>query len=98
MSQVQNATSLWLVALVIAVCLAFIVISIITTRRQVSRLQKNFRSLSEAVKGLRIAEERRFLKELKATKKEDNQPSAATPGDLSGETLRIVAGKEAIKQ
>jgi len=109
MSQVQNAIGVLPVALATAVCLLFMTVFIVTARRKVSRLQKDFKRLSADVKGLQVAEQRRFLVELKATKKlktakslkatnkQDDPTSMAALGDVGGETLRLVAGKEAIR-
>ena len=61
-----------------AVCLLLITLFIVTTRRKFSRLQADFQQLSEEVKGLMVAEQRRAFKEISATKKEDvdGKPSA----------------------
>ena len=86
------------IAIVTGICLVFITVFIFATRRRIFRIEKDFKRLSEVVKGLQVAEERRFLKELKVTKKEDDPPSMAPSGDVGGETLRVVAGKESIRQ
>jgi len=54
------------------------------TREEFARLQKNVKRLSEDVKELRASEERRFLKELKASKADDKPPSG--PPDSSAST------------
>jgi len=97
MSQVQNSISVLPVALGTAVCLLlFMTVSMAAARRKISRLQKDLKRLSEDVKVLQVAEQRRFVRELKDTKKEDDQTSTAH-GDVGGEALRLVAGKDAIR-
>jgi len=110
--QIQNATIDWPVALATAVCLLFVCflsmsVFVVTLRRRVRRLQREFKRLSEDVNGFQVVEQRRFLQELKATKKpraakklkdakkEADPTSMAAVGDLGGEVLRLVAGKEA---
>ena len=53
------------------------------TRKEFARLQKDVKRLSDDVKALRVSEERRFLKELKASKADDNPPSAAPDSSAS---------------
>ena len=80
MSQIQNTISDWLAALATAFCLLLITIFlffIVTVRREIARLQEDIERLSEDVKGLVVAEQRRFLRELKDTKKEGNESSTA---------------------
>ena len=72
MSQIQNAIPDWPIVLAVlatAVCFLFMSVSIVTWRRRVFQLEQKFKQLSEDVKALQVAEERRFLRELKATKK-----------------------------
>jgi hypothetical protein len=74
MSQIQNAIIDWptvlaTAALATAVCFLFISVSIVTWRRRVFQLEQKFKQLSEDVKALQVAEQRQFLRELKATKK-----------------------------
>jgi hypothetical protein len=72
----------WQLALATAVCLGVIIIllsaiALRTTRisrAEFARLQKDFKQLSEDVKGLIAAEQRRFLKELKTSKKDGDEP------------------------
>ena len=47
------------------------------TPKEFARLQKDVKRLSDDVKELRLSEERRFLRELKASKANDKPPSAA---------------------
>ena len=49
----------------------------LVSRREFARLQADVRQLSEDVKGLLTAEQRRFIKELNAAKKEDGGASMA---------------------
>jgi hypothetical protein len=80
MSQIQNTLSDWPVALVIAFFLLLITIfvfSVVNVRREIVRLQEDLKQLSADVKGLLVAEQRRFLVELKGTRKEGNERSTA---------------------
>jgi hypothetical protein len=74
MLQIQNAIPDWptvltTAVLATAVCFLFISLSVVTWRRRVFQLEQKFKQLSEDVKALQMAEQRRFLRELKATKK-----------------------------
>jgi len=71
--------------LVIAAILGLMLIVLIVTafqktgvtRKEFARLQKDVKRLSDDVKELRLSEETRFLKELKASKADDKPPSVA---------------------
>ena len=64
------------------------------TPKEFARLQKDVKRLSDDVKELRLSEERRFLKELRASKADDKSPSAAPDSSASASqppaTLRAV--------
>jgi hypothetical protein len=47
------------------------------SRTEFDRLQRDLKELSDDVKGLMTAEQRRFLKELKAPRKDSDDPSMA---------------------
>ncbi len=49
----------------------------LVSRREFGRLQADVRRLSEDVKGLLAAEQRRFIKELNTAKKQEGGPSMA---------------------
>jgi hypothetical protein len=51
-----------------AVWLAVVTVSFFSVKRKFSRLQRNFDELSNGVKDLLMAEERRFLKEINTPK------------------------------
>ena len=79
-SQLATAAILGLVLIVLIVT-AFQKIRI--TRKELARLQKDVKRLSDNVKELRLSEERRFLKELKASKADDKPPSGAPDSSAS---------------
>jgi hypothetical protein len=53
------------------------------TRKEFARLQREVKRLSDDVKELQGAEQRRFLKELKGSKADDTPPSAAPESSVS---------------
>jgi peptidoglycan hydrolase CwlO-like protein len=53
------------------------------TRKEFARLQKDVKRLSDDVRELQMAEQRRFLKELKTSKADDKPPSAAPDSSAS---------------
>jgi peptidoglycan hydrolase CwlO-like protein len=53
------------------------------SRKEFARLQKDVKRLSDDVKELQVAEQRRFLKELKASKADDTPPSTASQSSVS---------------
>jgi hypothetical protein len=72
-------------ALAAAVGLGVVVITLIVmalrtasiSRAEFARLQRDIKQLSEEVKALLAAEQRRFLKELKVSEREGDEPTAA---------------------
>lgn len=82
-SQLVLASTLCFGGLVV-LCFLIAMRRIWVSRREFGRLQadvkrllEDVRRLSEDVRGLAAAEQRRFIKELNATKKEDGGPSMA---------------------
>jgi len=74
----------WRVALAAAVLVAILILFIAAFKRntvsraEFARLQAEVKQLSEDVKGLLAGEQRRFLKEIRVSKKGDDQtPKAA---------------------
>jgi len=63
-------------SLVIAVRILGALRRLFVTRAEFARLQRRFETLSDDVKGLLRAEERRFITELKAPKKDAGEPPA----------------------
>jgi hypothetical protein len=63
-------------SLVVAVLILGALRKLFVTRTEFARLLRKFENLSDDVKGLLRAEERRFITELKAPKKDADEPPA----------------------
>jgi hypothetical protein len=70
----QLEVAVGFLSLLIAVLVLGALRKIFVTRAEFASLQRKFEKLSDDVKGLLRAEERRFMTELKAPKKEGDEP------------------------